>query len=79
MAKAKTAVDPTAKKKPATKTAKKAAGAVEFQAATSVDLSEEIRQRAYELYAERGFTNGNPEEDWLRAESEVRARYPRSA
>jgi len=79
MAKAKTAMDPAAKKKPATKSAKKATGVVETQTATSVDLAEEIRQRAYELYAERGFTNGNPEEDWLRAEAEVRARYPRTA
>jgi hypothetical protein len=80
MAKAKTAADPTAtKKKSPAKSTKNGSSSVETQAASSVDLAEEIRQRAYELYAERGFTNGNPEEDWLRAEAEVRARYPRSA
>jgi hypothetical protein len=79
MAKAKTALDPAAKKKTTTsKSTKKANGTVQTQAAP-VDLVEEIRQRAYEIYAQRGFTNGQSEEDWLRAEAEVRARYPQSA
>jgi hypothetical protein len=34
----------------------------------------QIRARAYELYVERGTTQGNDVEDWLRAEREVRAR-----
>jgi hypothetical protein len=38
------------------------------------DLEEEIRQRAYELYLERGGTPGNENEDWLIAEREVRSR-----
>jgi len=33
-----------------------------------------IRQRAYELYQERGCTPGHENEDWLQAESEVLAR-----
>ncbi|MGH9603474.1 MAG: DUF2934 domain-containing protein [Terriglobales bacterium] len=37
------------------------------------DLSELIRQRAYELYLERGSEEGHAAEDWLRAEAEVRA------
>ncbi len=34
-------------------------------------LEQKIRQRAYELFLERGGENGRPEEDWLRAEAEV--------
>ena len=37
------------------------------------DLNELIRQRAYELYLERGGEDGHAAEDWLRAEAEVRA------
>ncbi len=37
------------------------------------DLNELIRQRAYELYLERGGEDGHAGEDWLRAEAEVRA------
>ncbi len=37
------------------------------------DLSDLIRQRAYELYLERGGEDGHAAEDWLRAEAEVRA------
>jgi hypothetical protein len=40
----------------------------------SVDLDTKIRQRAYELYAERGYTPGQEREDWLQAEQEVLAR-----
>ena len=39
------------------------------------DLNELIRQRAYELYLERGSKEGHAAEDWLRAEAEVRARF----
>jgi len=41
---------------------------------SSVDLAAQIRQRAYELYLERGSTPGHENEDWLRAEREVLAR-----
>ncbi|OFX25655.1 MAG: hypothetical protein A2033_12425 [Bacteroidetes bacterium GWA2_31_9] len=30
-----------------------------------------IREKAYEIYAERGFTDGYHHDDWLRAENEV--------
>ncbi len=40
-----------------------------------INLEEEIRRRAYELYVERGSTPGNENEDWLTAEREVRSRY----
>ncbi len=38
-------------------------------------LDEEIRQRAYEFYVERGYEEGHATEDWLRAETEVQARH----
>ncbi len=38
-------------------------------------LHDEIRQRAYELFRERGGHHGSHEADWHRAESEVRAKY----
>ena len=40
-------------------------------------LEAQIRQRAYELYQERGCTPGQENEDWLRAEREVLARAKR--
>lgn len=42
---------------------------------TPIDLDAQIRQRAYEIYEERGCTPGNEQEDWVRAEREVLARY----
>jgi len=48
-----------------------------------VNLEEEIRRRAYELYLQRrataGAGNGNENQDWLIAESEIRSRYDRLA
>jgi len=43
-------------------------------ATNSIDLEGQIRQRAYELYEERGRTPGQETEDWFRAEREVIAR-----
>ena len=37
----------------------------------------EIAQVAYRLWLERADGPGSPEEDWLQAEAEVRARYTR--
>lgn len=42
-----------------------------------VNLDEEIRQRAYEIYEERGGNHGLDQDDWYRAEQEVLARYGR--
>ena len=39
------------------------------------DLEEEIRVRAYELFQERGGEHGHDHEDWVQAETEVRARF----
>lgn len=43
----------------------------------TVDLEGQIRQRAYELYQERGCTPGRENEDWLQAEREVLVRQAR--
>jgi hypothetical protein len=42
-----------------------------------INLDDEIRRRAYELYEQRGSTPGNEADDWLTAEREVRERYQR--
>jgi hypothetical protein len=40
-----------------------------------INLEDEIRRRAYELYVQRGSRSGSEAEDWLTAEREVRQRY----
>jgi hypothetical protein len=40
-----------------------------------INLEDEIRRRAYELYVQRGSQSGSEAEDWLTAEREVRQRY----
>lgn len=58
------------------KTAPVSLGAViKNSAKTSVNLDEEIRRRAYELYQQRNGTSGDPNKDWFIAEREVRARH----
>jgi Arc/MetJ family transcription regulator len=44
-----------------------------------INLEDEIRLRAYELYQERAGAPGTEKEDWLRAEREVLARYLQTA
>jgi hypothetical protein len=44
------------------------------QSISPFDLEEEIRRRAYELYAERGYVDRYEVEDWLQAEREVSER-----
>jgi DUF2934 family protein len=41
-------------------------------------IEEKIRQRAYELYRERGRANGSPTDDWLQAKQEVLSRKARA-
>jgi len=41
---------------------------------SSADLEVKIRERAYQLFVERGSTPGHENEDWLRAEREIIAR-----
>ena len=40
-----------------------------------INLEDEIRQRAFELYQQRGSSSGSEAEDWLAAEREIRQRY----
>lgn len=40
-----------------------------------INLEDEIRRRAYELYQHRGSAPGNEAQDWFTAEREVRERY----
>jgi hypothetical protein len=40
-----------------------------------INLEDEIRRRAYELYEQRGGASGSEAEDWFAAEREVRQRY----
>ena len=40
-----------------------------------INLDEEIRRRAYQLYEERGCTPGHENDDWLVAEREILTRY----
>lgn len=42
------------------------------QPGSSAGLEEKIRQRAYELYEQRGFADGFDRDDWFRAENEIR-------
>ena len=48
---------------------------VSMESPHSEALQEEIRQRAHEIYEERGREPGYDEQDWLRAEAEVLARH----
>ena len=41
---------------------------------STVNVEEEIRVRAYQLYEERGYTPGHENEDWLVAEREILSR-----
>jgi hypothetical protein len=40
-----------------------------------INLEDEIRRRAYELYQQRGSAVGSEADDWLNAEREIRQRY----
>jgi hypothetical protein len=47
---------------------------VESQPTDSIEIPEaEIRERAYEIYVERGGVDGLDEDDWYQAENELRA------
>jgi hypothetical protein len=40
-----------------------------------INLENEIRRRAYEIYQQRGPASGSEAEDWLTAEGEIKQRY----
>ena len=46
----------------------------ESNAAKASISEEKIRQRAYELYMQRGGQHGRHADDWFRAEAELRSR-----
>jgi hypothetical protein len=60
------------------KKAKKKAGSVDdkwpFASITPQDLENEIRERAFYIYLQRG-TEGDPMSDWLQAEAEIKRKY----
>lgn len=39
------------------------------------DLEHKVREKAYELYVERGAWHGNDWEDWLKAEKEIKKEF----
>ena len=43
------------------------------------ELEHQVRERAYELYEERGREDGHDEEDWLRAKEEITMKKFRTA
>ena len=53
-------------KKPSTLAAKSAEPTV------LIPIEQQIQKRAYELYEQRGRTDGHELEDWLRAEGEIK-------
>jgi Protein of unknown function (DUF2934) len=46
---------------------------------TEAEIEEQIRQRAYELYQERGGVDGNATDDWVQARKEVLNHKAKSA
>jgi Protein of unknown function (DUF2934) len=40
-----------------------------------VDIQEQVRRRAFELYEQRGRVDGQDLDDWLQAESELAPQY----
>ena len=44
-----------------------------------LELQDQIRQRAYELYEARGRKHGRELEDWFRAEAEITQKKVRTA
>jgi hypothetical protein len=44
-----------------------------------IPIEQQIRQRAYELYEQRGRTEGHDLDDWLQAESEIKGTQANAA
>lgn len=47
----------------------------ESQAGEGHPTRQEIEQRAYEIYTESGYAEGNDSENWLQAERELQEKY----
>lgn len=52
--------------------------AVRQKKSEELPTEERIRQRAYELYIQRGSAGGSETDDWLQAEEEIRAQQDRA-
>jgi hypothetical protein len=44
-----------------------------------IPIEQQIRQRAYELYEQRGRTDGHDLDNWLQAEYEIKGRQANAA
>jgi hypothetical protein len=44
-----------------------------------IPMEQQIQQRAYELYEQRGRTDGYDLDDWLQAEREIKGRQAKAA
>jgi len=44
-----------------------------------IPIAQQIQQRAYELYEQRGRTEGHDLDDWLQAESEIKGTQANAA
>ena len=44
-----------------------------------IPMEQQIQQRAYEVYEQRGRTDGYDLDDWLQAESEIKGRQAKAA
>jgi Protein of unknown function (DUF2934) len=44
-----------------------------------IPIEQQIQQRAYELYEQRGRTDGHELDDWLQAEGEIKGTHENSA
>lgn len=86
MAKAKSSTGETTPSKSKQSTGRKTASQSRLEVVSSTtsgravqlskaELDQEIRLRAYLLYCERGGQHGAHEDDWRRAEQEVREKY----
>ena|SRR5580765_88115 len=64
----------TVSKKKIPSSALQMSSAAESNAAKASISEERIRQRAYELYMQRGGQHGRHVDDWFRAEAELRSR-----
>lgn len=62
--------------KPKTRKTRKALSEVRKNV-VPINLDEEIRRRAYELWEQRGYEPGREHEHWLSAEQEILSRYSR--
>lgn len=73
MARAKKIEDTTRK---SVTSARNSAGtaAVQAKVRTITVAEDQVRMRAYELYLQRNGNGGTPEEDWYRAEAELRGK-----